>query len=795
MLGGVVNGGAMGMQDLHEAYGIQLQLAQYPIVARKIRDMMRQTLFSRGIITLEEFEVEVRQKAIQSQYREGLRDPFAEEPEHIWNERLAVIRDQLTDFYFATNLPHDHLEGIIQQVLSSRVSPQDHTLVLTFNPELAPLDLLFTQGEEYESLPPEQRAEVQHHLREIIVVLIKSMLSDQLEFVGIAKELFTIRDLIEIRRRRIGRGKIGGKAAGMLLARKILQEADSEDDGENLMDIHEYIEIPESYFIGADVFYDFQLINGFTRYMNQKYRSREEIERDYPKLRAAYIQGHFPGEIIYSLRRVLERVGKVPLVVRSSSLLEVHFGAALAGKYESVFCPNQGSLEENLKALMRAIAQVYASTMSPDALLYRQRMGLVDYDERMAVMIQKAEGFHYRDYFFPMVAGVGYSHNPFRWNPKIQREEGFLRLVAGFGTRAVQRVSHDYPRIVALSHPQLRPYVGARSTRKYSQHFIDVADLNDNTIKTLPIRDVIGGDFPALRYLATLDKGEYFTPIISRLVPGESRNLVITFEQLTQDRHFIALMRKVLKKLERYHKWPVDIEFTLDIKPKYPRAVYILHLLQCRPMISAKQRRNIEIPRDIPDSALILRSSTLVPQGVVSNVRYIVYVSPEQYANAPNYEAKFEIARVIGRLNKCLEDSVFILIGPGRWGSSDVDLGVKVTYADIYNTKVLVEIPLARGVSIAEPSYGTHFFQDLVEAGILPLPVAPGENGDMLNTQFLCHAPNVLLELLPGDATYQDYVRVIDVPSFAKGAYLELIMNDDEEEAVGYLKLPEGNKS
>ncbi len=778
------NNGTSSFQDLHEAYGIQLKLAQYPILGRRIRDLMRQELFAKGIITLEALENEVREKAILSQYREGLRDPFAEEPEYIWNERMAIIRDQLTDFYFANNLPPDRLEDIIQMVLSNRVNPQDQNLILTFNPELAPLDLLFAQGAEFEALPPEEQSEVRHHLREIIVVLIKSMLSDQLEFVGIAKSLFTIRDLIEIRRRCIGRGKIGGKAAGMLLARKILQTEDPED----ACAVHKCVEIPDSYFIGADVFYDFQIINGFSRYMNQKYRSREEIEQDYPAIREAYMEGHFPGEIIYSLRRMLERVGKVPLVVRSSSLLEVHFGAALAGKYESVFCPNQGSLDENLNALMRAIAAVYASTVSPNALLYRQHMGLVDYDERMAILIQKAQGVRYGDYFFPTVAGVGYSRNPFRWDPKIRREEGFLRLVCGFGTRAVQRVSNDYPRIVALSHPQLRPYVGASSTRKYSQHFVDVADLPENVIKTLPVRDVLGGDFPALRYLASLDRGQYFAPIIARLPSGETKDVVLTFEQLTRDRNFVQLMKTILEKLERYHKWPVDIEFTLDIKPKYPHAEYKVHLLQCRPMVSVKQRRNIEIPEDIPESALILRTSKLVPQGVVSGVRYIVYVDPMQYNHAPTYEIKFEISHIVGKLNKLLEEATYILIGPGRWGSSDVDLGVKVTYADIYNTKVLVEVPLTRAGDIAEPSYGTHFFQDLVEAGILPLPVTPGENGDMLNTDFLDSAPNLLTDFLPEAGEYTTYVRVIDVPAFANGRHMEVIMNDDQELAVGYLK-------
>jgi hypothetical protein len=806
-----------------EVYEIQLKLAQYPILARKIRDLMRRELFAKRIIALKDFEAEVRQKAILSQHREGLSDPFAEEPANLWSERLAIVRDQLTDFYFAYNFPSERLEEIIQRVLSGRVPSQEQDLVLTFNPELAPWDLLFAQGQAYEALPPGQRAQVQHHLREIIVVLLKGMLSDQLEFIGIAKELFTIQDLVEIRRRCIGRGKIGGKAAGLLLARKILQHEDEQDPLplRRQADDYQPIAIPDSYFIGADVFYDFQLINGFTRYMNQKYRPLEEIEADYPRIRDAYMEGHFPGEIIYSLRKLLEEVGDVPLVVRSSSLLEVHFGAALAGKYESVFCPNRGTLEENLAALMRAIAKVYASILSPDALFYRQRMGLVDYDERMAILIQKLQGTRYRRYLFPTVAGVGYSQNPFRWAPKIRREDGFLRLVCGFGTRAVQRVPNDYPRIVALSHPRLRPQVGIHKIRKYSQHFMDVVDLEDNAFKTLPVAEVLGGDYPGLRYVASLSKEDYLVPIISRLpadVSGNGYHVVLTFDYLTKDRRFVDLMHAILQKLERYHRQPVDIEFAVEVtrtSDPRPGVRYTVHLLQCRPMVQQKATGRVALPSEVPEGKLLFRATQLVPQGVVSEVRYIVYVDPEAYRQAPDYETKLEIARVVGRLNKHLGGTAvgdaaaltaqqakaqrwgarFILIGPGRWGSSDVDLGVKVTYADVCNTKVLVEIPLARAGSTAEPSYGTHFFQDLIETGIFPLPIMPGERGTRgkaatFNAGLITDAPNCLPVLLPADAAYAAYVHVMDVPGATAGHYLEVVMDGEQEEAVGYLKRP-----
>jgi hypothetical protein len=786
-------------EQLHEVYGIHIRLAQYPILAPRIRELMRRALFSAGILSAAALEAEVRQKAIASQAREGLADPFGQESAAVWNHRMSVIRDQLTDFYFAYNFPPERLDELIHQGLAESATADQHPGVLDFNPELAPMDLLFAQGEAYAALPPAELAQVQHHLREIIVVLIKGMLSDQLEFVGIAKEILTIEDLQDVRRHLIGHGKIGGKAAGLLLARKMLcTEGGQEGESTLVTPDGQYlpcrVKIPDSYYIGADVFYDFQAVNGFSHFMDQKYRPSEEIIADYPRIRDFYRNGRFPVDIVQGLRALLDEVGDSPLIVRSSSLLEVHFGAALAGKYESVFCANQGTPSENLAALLQAIGRVYASTLSPDALLYRQQMGLVDYDERMAVLIQKVEGKRYRHYLFPTVAGVGYSRNPIRWNPKIRREDGFLRLVSGFGTRAVERVANDYPRLVALSHPKLRPFIGTDQTRKHAQRYMDVLDLSDHTIKTLPVSEVFNHDYPALRYVASLDKEGYLVPIFARLTGSERGRLLLTFDRLVEDGAFIELMKTMLSRLEEGHRWPVDIEFTVDIEPGHPHATYTVHLLQCRPQVSRKQQASVDIPEPIPPQDLILQTTELVPQGVVSGVRYLVYVDPEAYHHAPGYSSsvgstvKLEIARVIGRLNEKLADEKFILIGPGRWGSSDVDLGVKVTYADIFNARVLIEVASADSGMGAEPSYGTHFFQDLVEAGIFPLPVPLGRRGTILNTDFLDRAPNRLSTLLPRDTEYSAYVKVIDVPAISGGRHIEVVMNDEQQRAVAYLK-------
>ncbi len=775
---------------------LYLKIAQYPILARRIRERMRQEIFSRGIISPRVFEEEMRDKAVLSQKREGLFDPLVQEAPEIWEGRIEWIRAHLTDFYFAYNLPHELFEDIVQDIIVGGVSdaePED--VILPFNPEIAPWDLLFAQGEEFESYPPEKRAKVQHHLQEIIVVLIKAMISDQLSFVGIAKEWFTIADLKEIRRHRIGRGKIGGKAAGLMLAWKILQQEEERTaDGQDLtdwgVDIKSHLSIPESYFIGADVFYGFLSLNRLHDTLNQKYKTREQVEADYPAIREAYIGGRFPDDIVYSLRELLKEVGDAPLIVRSSSLLEDNFGTSFAGKYDSFFCPNQGTPEENLEVLTLAISKVYASVPSPVPILYRQHMGLVDYDERMAVLVQKVQGTQWCNFFFPALAGVGFSLNPFRWNPRIRQEDGFLRVVWGLGTRAVERVASDYPRMVALSHPQLRPEGGAEEIKHYSQHFIDLIDLADNQLKTLPISEVLSVDYPSVRFLASVDKEDYLQPMFSvgGVSDADPQKLVLTFDSLLKQTTLVPLMKAILKKLERRYGWPVDIEFTVDIGSEYPQPSLRVHLVQCRPQSSHESDWRIQIPSAIPEENILFSANKLVPHGLVPQIRYVVYVDPEKYDRIPDPTTKLQLARVIGHINRRLEGQRFILMGPGRWGSSNIDLGLKVTYADIHNTSVLAEIALAHGDGTPELSYGTHFFQNLVEARIYPLPLYPHQDDTLFDTAFFQESPNVLKDLLPSDGKYAQYIRVIDVPAVTDGRYLEVVMDSEKGKALGYLK-------
>lgn len=757
---------------------IYIKLAQYPILADRIRGRMRELLFGRGIVAEKAFEAEVREKAIESQKREGMYDPFSHEPASVWQRRKARIRDFHTDFYFANNFPTVVFESLIEEVLSNR--PRETAQIeLGFNPELAPWAMLFQQGEIYESLGTELREKARHHLEEIKVVLIKAMISDHLRFIGVAKKVLTIDDLRRIYNRRIGEGKIGGKAAGMVLAWKILNEHD---------DLRGRVRIPESYFIGSEVTYDFRRYNGLDHIMNQKYRPLEEVRAEYPNVVAAHLQGKFPPEIVEQLREVLEMMGDKPIIVRSSSLLEDNFGFSFAGKYDSYFCPNQGTAEENMQNLLDAIRRIYASTLNPDAILYRQKHGLIDYDERMGILLQEVRGQKNGRYYFPTLAGVGFSQNAYRWNEKIRREDGFLRLVWGMGTRAVDRVSSDYPRLVALSHPHLRPETTARAIRQYSQHYVDVIDLQENSFTTLPVDELLTKGYDELPFIASIDKGDYLQPILSRAAVRADDQLVLTFDKLTQDPRFVTLMRTALIYLEEKYEQPVDTEFTVEILHDGAAVDYKLHLLQCRPLSLRQESQPVEIPTDLDEKRILFRSHGLVPDGYATGVRYAVFVDPMLYRRIPDPTIKLEIGRAVSRLNRLLEDEQFVLMGPGRWGSSNLELGVRVSYADIHNTKVLIEMGVAEAGVAPELSYGTHFFQDLVEGGIYSLPLhLLAEVPHTFNWEFFKETPSVLGLFSPADAYLDPYLRVVDILA-QTDCLLDILMNGVNDEAVGYLR-------
>lgn len=760
-------------------YEIYLTLCQFPTLTPRIRLRMRKEMYDHNVITPHEFESQVLEKAVQSQLREGLRNPLTEETAEMWEHRLDVVRGQLTDFYFSQHFSQELFEQMINEVLQERgVEPQES--LFATNPELAPQELILRQALAIEQMSGVERLRLEPRLSESKVVLIRSLISDQLRYINIAREWFTASDLADIRRHTIYSGKIGGKAAGMLLAYRILQTVG--DDA-----LRNHIRVPETFYLGSDILYSFMAANDLVHWNDQKYKPEEQMQAEYPHIREDFEKGVFPLETHERLQGLLLTVGNKPIIVRSSSLLEDNFGTSFAGKYDSFFCPNQGSLAENLRELELAIARILSTTLNPNALLYRRAKGLQDYDERMAVMIQVVQGQKYGACYLPDAAGVAFSRNLYRWAPQIRPEDGFLRLVWGLGTRAVDRVGNDYPRLVALSHPLLHPSTNPKAIRRYSQQYVDVIDLEENSFKTLPVHSLLDSSYPPLRYIVQIDQDGYLSNMHSSVISGGKEQMIITFEELLRRTPFAERMRTILRTLEMHYHSPVDMEFTAalaEADPLHPEVE--ITILQCRPQSQLLNQAVEPVPENLPKTDVVFSTHFMVPEGSVTGIDYILFVPPEEYYALPAAEPRYDLGRTIGKLNAALAGKNFICVGPGRWGTSNTDLGVYVNYGDIYNARALVELTGAGFGLAPEPSFGTHFFQDLMEAQIYPLAVYLDDPQTEFNREIFYESPNILDALLAKEHLPAKGLKVIDVRALRPGYQLNLVMNDRESQATAF---------
>lgn len=222
------------------------------------------------------------------------------------------------------------------------------------------------------------------------------------KILNLAYKYLTLKDLLEIKSRLIGSGFIGGKAAGMILSRKILMTEQEEY-------FKTYIEPHDSFYIGSDIFYSYLIENNCWK-LRMEQKKPEKYFEAASELKEKILFGSFNENIKEEFKDMLEYFGQSPIIVRSSSLLEDGFGNAFAGKYESVFCANQGSPEERYIEFEKAVKTVFASTMSIEALEYRKNRQLDDKDEQMALLVQRVSGAYYDNYYFPELAGVAISY-------------------------------------------------------------------------------------------------------------------------------------------------------------------------------------------------------------------------------------------------------------------------------------------------------------------------------------------------------------------------------------------------
>jgi pyruvate,water dikinase len=617
------------------------------------------------------------------------------------------------------------------------------------------------------------------------VALIRRFFTEQLEFINIAKKYVDLEDFFDLMERIIfppgSHGKLGGKSAGLFLASRVLKQAARRNK------LVGSVKKPKTWYVTSDGLIAFTTYNNLDEVIEQKYKDIEVIRQEYPHLVQVFKNSTFPPEIVKGLSVALDDFGEVPLIVRSSSLLEDRLGTAFAGKYKSLFLANQGDKQQRLEALLDAVAEVYASIFSPDPIQYRAERGLLDFYEEMGIMIQEVVGTRVGKYFFPSYAGVAFSRNEFRWSPRIRREDGLLRIVPGLGTRAVDRTSDDYPVLVAPSQPNLRVNVSVDEVVRYSPKRIDLIDLEENSFVTKDIKELlaeVGAEFPALTQVFSVYRDGLLQRPMGLATDIARADAIVTFDGLISGTPFMLRLEAILKTLSSALGVPVDIEFASDGKEFY--------LLQCRPQSQAAEDVAMEIPSNLPDDAVLFTAGKYVSNGRVADITHIVYVDADRYGGLADFSDLLAVGQAVGKLNKILPRHQFILMGPGRWGSrGDIKLGVRVTYSEISNSAMLIEVARKKGNYVPDVSFGTHFFQDLVESGIRYLPLYPDDAGVKFNERFLLESPNKLAEFCPECTLLTDALRVIDVPEATGGKVLRVLMNADRDLAVGFFASPE----
>lgn len=547
---------------------------------------------------------------------------------------------------------------------------------------------------------------------------------------------FRAQDYFRVRSRMIGTGTIGGKACGMLLARRLIRAA--------MPELGSRLEPHDSYYIGSDVFYTYIVTNDCW-----DLRVEQKTVPGYfavaEQLKAKLLSGAFPPKIREQFRTMLDYFGQSPIIVRSSSLLEDSFGNAFAGKYESVFCVNAGTPEQRLEDFEQAVRRVYASTMDASALEYRRRRNLDKKDEQMAILVQRVSGSNFGTFFMPSAAGVGYSYSAYRFRPDMDPSAGMLRIVMGLGTRAVDRTEGDYPRIASLDRPDSSTLTTLAQKHRFSQHCVDVLDFAENSIVTRKLETLLPNLPEWYKYIVLEHDYEAESRLRER---GQYREVCFAnCQHLLAKKEFSRLMRDILAILQKEYGVPVDIEFTVNCGKD---GDFSVNLLQCRPLTTKSGGHHVDVPNLTPEHTLFSLTDASMGQSTKRKLDYIVHIDPMGYYQYP-YTQKPAIAQAVSAVNHAMsgKDAALMLLAPGRIGTSSPELGVPVVFADIANFSVICEVSDSSAGYMPELSYGSHMFQDLVEADIFYAAVFESEKTRLYQPQLLETYPDCFAAWCP----------------------------------------------
>lgn len=521
---------------------------------------------------------------------------------------------------------------------------------------------------------------------------------------------------------RIGSGSMGGKGRGLAFIDAMIKRNYTLEDIENSK-----ITIPRTVVLCTDVFTEFMEKNNLYPVGLSDLPDEEILAR--------FLKASLPKKVLSDLFAFLDTV-QSPIAVRSSSLLEDSHYQPFAGIYSTYMVPYvEGSRTHRLMLLKEAIKAVYASVYYRDSKAYMTATKNVIDEEKMAVVLQEVCGTQHGDRYYPSFSGVARSLNYYPIGDE-KAEEGIANIAMGLGKYIVDggqtlRFSPKHPNnvlqtsTIEMALKETQSYFNALDLK--NTHFSPQTDDGFNLLK-LSVKDAEKDG--TLRYIASTYDFHTQTLYPNITEPGRR---VITFANILEHKVFplAEILEKLLEISQREMGRPIEIEFAVNLD--YSKAHnHTFYLLQIRPIVDQKEMVD-ETIGDIPTDETILTSNSSLGHGIYNDIYDIVYVKPEHFDSSNNVK----IAEEIGALNRWMTETnrPYVLVGPGRWGSSDHWLGIPVKWPQISNARIIVEA--GQSDYRIDPSQGTHFFQNLTSFGVAYLTINPYQNDGSYNLEFL----------------------------------------------------------
>lgn len=505
---------------------------------------------------------------------------------------------------------------------------------------------------------------------------------------------------------RMGEGSLGGKARGLAFLNSLVYKHSLATKYENV-----HISIPRTIVVATDYFDQFIIENGL-QYVIDSDISDEDVLSE-------FVSSRLPEELVEQLR-VFVSTATSPLAVRSSSKLEDSNYQPFAGVYSTYMIPLAENKDQMLRMLEKAIKSVYASVYYTGSRTYIQTTANLLSEEKMAVIVQSVCGTEHDGLYYPLLSGVARSVNFYPIGSE-KADDGIVNLAFGLGKTVVDggctlRFSPKYPKkILQLSDPKL----ALRDTQK----MMYALDLRPGAFKISRNEGINLAHIPVAEQIESYPHPELVASTFSlennRMVPGVASKgpRVVSFDAILRYGRFpLAQIIKDLMEICREELMcDVEMEFAADIVRGSDGKEIVLKLLQVRPVGEYFKDKEIDVEQIRSSmSNVIVSSEKALGSGAITGIHHIIYLPPQNFDSAHTNEMAAEIAK----LNTLLKDKPggYLLIGPGRWGSSDPWLGVPVAWSDISEAKLIVECAIP-GYRI-EPSQGTHFFQNITSLGV-----------------------------------------------------------------------------